>query len=700
MKKFKYIPAIFMFILTVGILAFGVFSLMPTQNAISGTISINAVNAEIGIQAFKYKTDGTMEELPFFEANSVRSGVTIPIANLEFDMSNVNTEDDFEDISIKIAIRLINKSGKALGAYFTEQEIAGAAKEGDAITTKVLKTSENLTNIVNATLSPYSKLSKTGKTDMNISFNILNFITSAGQTVNLSSELNKIYLNIEEFNIELAHGEEGSDVYYEKLGYIIVGEGAPNGILTREIVDQTSEITYGSKIKISDDVIEIYTEEGKDGSFEDKSFAEVIIPDSVLKIGNSAFYDCDNLTSITIPENVTSIGSSAFSGCDSLTVVNYNAANISTAPNIMYNGSINASKQIIVNIGKNVQHIPDEIFTSYYYSWEYVGGGSDTMYQLRHEFNTGIKEVNFEDGSICTTIGARAFSNNKYLTQFCLPSSVTTIDAWAFDQCINLKTIYNASQLQLVAGADSYGQVANYATTIINNLIFEGGVAYQVTETEKIAFKLLNSTVAHIKISEGCTSIAAEAFKFADITSVTISSSVKSIGSNAFSDCYNMSFVVNLSNLNIVAGATSYGSVAYNASRVLTSNNYYLTEEGIIEYLIYDNEKIAIRTLDKNFSGTITLASDCTGIGPNAIYFYEGTVIVPNSVNFIDKGAIRSYYGEERVIILAGEAKTFDGFPAMAGCKLLNHHTGEKEDYGGNFYRIEEGDLEFMPYFM
>ena len=36
---------------------------------------------------------------------------------------------------------------------------------------------------------------------------------------------------------------------------------------------------------------------------------------SVIKICDSAFYDCGSLTSITIPNSVTSIGSSAFSGC-------------------------------------------------------------------------------------------------------------------------------------------------------------------------------------------------------------------------------------------------------------------------------------------------------------------------------------------------------------------------------------------------
>ena len=45
------------------------------------------------------------------------------------------------------------------------------------------------------------------------------------------------------------------------------------------------------------------------------------IPDSVTRIGNSAFYNCVSLKSVNIPDSVTTIGSYAFSDCSSLTSV-------------------------------------------------------------------------------------------------------------------------------------------------------------------------------------------------------------------------------------------------------------------------------------------------------------------------------------------------------------------------------------------
>lgn len=59
----------------------------------------------------------------------------------------------------------------------------------------------------------------------------------------------------------------------------------------------------------------------EEATFSSTKLTNIVIPDSVTKIGVFAFYNCENLTNIEIPSKVTRIESSAFSSCTRLTEV-------------------------------------------------------------------------------------------------------------------------------------------------------------------------------------------------------------------------------------------------------------------------------------------------------------------------------------------------------------------------------------------
>ena len=54
---------------------------------------------------------------------------------------------------------------------------------------------------------------------------------------------------------------------------------------------------------------------------QNTSVTAIIIPNSVISIGDYAFYGCTSLTSVTIPNSVTSIGNGSFQYCAGLTSV-------------------------------------------------------------------------------------------------------------------------------------------------------------------------------------------------------------------------------------------------------------------------------------------------------------------------------------------------------------------------------------------
>jgi hypothetical protein len=70
-----------------------------------------------------------------------------------------------------------------------------------------------------------------------------------------------------------------------------------------------------------------------------KAVEKIIIPTSVVSIGNYCFENCSNLKEIVIPSTVTKIKESIFEGCYSLTKI--------TVPNNVFNGSISLNQAIV-----------------------------------------------------------------------------------------------------------------------------------------------------------------------------------------------------------------------------------------------------------------------------------------------------------------------------------------------------------------
>ena len=116
----------------------------------------------------------------------------------------------------------------------------------------------------------------------------------------------------------------------------------------------------------------------------------VVIPSSVVSIGDSAFWKCKSLTSIVIPDSVTSIGDKAFSCCNTLTSI---------------------------EIPNNVTSIGDDAFSNC-------------------EALTSIKIPNG-----VTSIGNEAFKRCGSLTSIEIPDSVTSIGDEAFLWCDSLKSV-------------------------------------------------------------------------------------------------------------------------------------------------------------------------------------------------------------------------------------------------------------------
>ena len=252
-----------------------------------------------------------------------------------------------------------------------------------------------------------------------------------------------------------------------------------------------------------------------------KLVTELVVPDNVTSIGQSAFIGCTSLTSITIPSSVTSIGNYAFSGCTSLTSVTFEAGSqpsIAIAASAFY--GCTGLTTITVAEGNTKYH----------------SAGNCLIETATKKLILGCQNsVIPTDGSV-TSIGSYAFEYCTGLTSITIPSSVKSIGYYAFAYCKNLTSI------TIPSSVTSIGSYAFRSCTSLTSVTFEGDS--QLISIFSYAF-------------EGCTGL----------TSITIPSSVTEIGAYAFSGC------TNLTNVYVSTTGWYYTRNGYNYTVTLTNSS-------------------------------------------------------------------------------------------------------------------------------
>ena len=271
---------------------------------------------------------------------------------------------------------------------------------------------------------------------------------------------------------------------------------------------------------------------------------ELVIPNGVTSIGNSAFYNCSSLASITIPNSVTSIGNSAFRGCSGLTSVTIGNS-VTSIGNYAFFGCKSLTSIVIPN---SVTSIGNQAFDGC----------------------SGLTSIII--GNSVTSIGISAFSRCSGLTSITIPNSVTSIGERAFSYCSNLKTVINLSNLTFSKGSSDYGYVAYYANKVINA---PGGdvvgdfVFSTVDDKHTLVEYLGNATDVTLPSNYNGENYAIGDYLFItnkkELTSIVIPNSVTSIGYGAFEGC------TGLTSVTIPNSVTSIGNQAFDGCSGLTS---------------------------------------------------------------------------------------------------------------------------------
>jgi hypothetical protein len=163
----------------------------------------------------------------------------------------------------------------------------------------------------------------------------------------------------------------------------------------------------------------------------------VTIPDSVKRIDPYAFYFCKNLASVTIPNSVTTIGGYAFANCSSITKIDI-PKSVTDLGGLPFAECRNITN-ITVNSGNPVYH----------------ADGNCLIETANKKIIYGCNNSTIPtDGSV-TSIDGYAFKNCLKLTRLYIPSCITSIGRMAFDNCKNLIFVTAAGSYAAQYGKDN-----------------------------------------------------------------------------------------------------------------------------------------------------------------------------------------------------------------------------------------------------
>ena len=225
---------------------------------------------------------------------------------------------------------------------------------------------------------------------------------------------------------------------------------------------------------------------GESAFCESRYTGSLTIPDSVVEIGERAFYKCENLNgTLTLGRSLRTIGKEAFYWC-------------------AFTGSL--------TIPEGVAEIADGAFSS--------------LYQFNRD---GMFNGTLTLPSTLKTIGAEAFAYTDFSGELLIPDGVTSIGASAFEECDGF-----GGTLSLPDSVKTVGESAFYQCEGFTGLKLPAGL----TKIEMRSFAHMCGLQTEVVIPEGVTEIGESAFSCSYMPSVRFPSTLKKIGKEAFYNCF------------------------------------------------------------------------------------------------------------------------------------------------------------------
>lgn len=471
------------------------------------------------------------------------------------------------------------------------------------------------------------------------------------------------------FVLSLCLGLFAANVYAADSDFII----DENGVLTQYVGS-------GGEVEIPDGVTSI-----GEGAFSGcTDLTSITIPNSVTSIGFLAFFRCTSLTSIDIPDSVTGIEANAFQDCSDLTSVNIGSGLI----NMEYNPFVLCPSLENISVAENNPNFTAESNVLF----------SKNKTKLIKAAEQGVSGTYIIPNSV-TSIGESAFSGCTDLTGITIPNSVMSIGTYAFSNCTSLNSVIIPDGITDICEGTFSGCTGLTSITIPDsitssgfNAFFDCGEIKEVYITDIVAWcnvsfywttsnplynganlYLNGELVENLVIPDGVTIINYFAFNnYKNLTSITIPSSITSIGGSAFSGCiglkdvhYNGSFE-SFTKISISSGNEKFNNATLYCEGIEIKEHGKCGETLI--WILYGNGKLSI-------SGTGEMKYNDNSWLPYAPWYNSRNSItsveIDSGVTSIMRGAFYECRNLISITIPASVTNIGDNYLVFENCNSL-----------------------------
>lgn len=250
------------------------------------------------------------------------------------------------------------------------------------------------------------------------------------------------------------------------------------------------------------------------------SLSSVKIGSRVVDIRKYAFGYCTSLESITIPRSVKSIGGSAFSGCTSLKSIDI-PDNVVTLDTYAF---ADCTSLVSATMGSGITLLDDQAFARCT-ALESVTLPSNLQITYRvFSGCTNLKHITIPESM--KNLGESTFNNCSSLQTINLPDGLEIIGSGAFSGCGQLQAIEIPKTVTMI-GSSAFSACNSIKSVVIPSSVQEiGGWCFDYCKS-----------LSDVVIEEGVNTIGWYAFRQCPIKTITLPSTLTSLGEIAFAEC-------------------------------------------------------------------------------------------------------------------------------------------------------------------